>query len=110
MRPPAGLETRKWRPERGAQDVIVYHAAGREVKSAATGSGTSGGRGSGTQEPENSMRPLKFALIFGAGILAGCMAAGPSTVAQTPAPPSGPMGSPFADRNDFVSTLATPLL
>jgi hypothetical protein len=57
------------------------------------------------------MRPVKLALVFGAGILAGCMAAGPSTVAQTPAPQSsGPVGSPFADRNDLVSTLQTPLL
>ncbi len=57
------------------------------------------------------MRPLKLATMFGAGVLAGCMAAGPATVAQSPAPPpSGPVGSPFAERKDLVSTLETPLL
>jgi hypothetical protein len=57
------------------------------------------------------MRPLKLATMFGAGVLAGCMAAGPATVAQSPAPaPSGPVGSPFADRKDLAATLETPLL
>jgi hypothetical protein len=58
------------------------------------------------------MRPLSFAVVFAAGALAGCMAGGPSTIAQTPgAPPDrGPLGSPFAERLGLASTLATPLL
>ena len=57
------------------------------------------------------MRPIRLATMFAAGALAGCMAAGPATVAQTPAAPDrGPLGSPFAERHDLVSTLQTPLL
>jgi hypothetical protein len=56
----------------------------------------------------------KLAAMFAAGLIAGCMAAGPVTTARTPPPPapaaSGPLGSPFAERHDIALTLATPLI
>jgi len=61
------------------------------------------------------MKTLKLAAMFAAGLIAGCMAAGPVSTARTPQPPpgsssSGPLGSPFAERHDIAITLATPLV
>jgi len=61
------------------------------------------------------MKTLKLAAMFAAGLIAGCMAAGPVSTARTPQPPragsaGGPLGSPFAERRDIAITLATPLI
>ena len=57
------------------------------------------------------MRPWTIAIVFAAGALAGCMAAGPPLVAQSPPPaPQSPLGSPFADRRSGVDDLRTPLI
>ena len=61
------------------------------------------------------MKTWKLAAMFMAGLIAGCMAAGPATIARTPpAPPSGspsgPLGSPFAERRGVLASLATPLI
>ena len=65
------------------------------------------------------MKTWKLAAMFMAGLIAGCMAAGPATTARTtppagaPSAPSGqggPLGSPFAERNEFTATFATPLI
>ena len=57
------------------------------------------------------MKTWKLAVMFMAGLIAGCMAGGPATTARTiPAAGSGPLGSPFAERHDFAATLATPLI
>jgi hypothetical protein len=50
-------------------------------------------------------------MVFVAGALAGCMAAGPPIGAQSPpAEPRSPLGSPFSDRRVGVDDLRTPLL
>jgi hypothetical protein len=56
------------------------------------------------------MKPRSIALAFLAGVLAGCMAAGPPISAQSPPhePPS-PAGSPFSDRHMGVE-IGTPLI
>lgn len=58
---------------------------------------------------ESTMKVVRMAALLAAGILVGCMANGPSTTAQTPAPPSSPVGSPFSDRA-VHGTLGMPLL
>jgi hypothetical protein len=57
------------------------------------------------------MKSSTFAIVFVAGALAGCMAAGPPIGAQSPpAEPGAPLGSPFSDRRMGVSDLGTPLI
>lgn len=65
------------------------------------------------------MKTWKLAAMFMAGLIAGCMAAGPATTARTTPPagappaqagPGGPLGSPFAERNGFAASFATPLI
>ena len=57
------------------------------------------------------MKPWTFAMVFVAGALAGCMAAGPPIAAQSPAhEPRSPLGSPFSDRHVGLSDLGTPLI
>ncbi len=55
------------------------------------------------------MKALSIASVFAAGVLAGCMAAGPPLTAQPP-PPASPLGSPFADRRAGFGAIAYPLL
>lgn len=57
------------------------------------------------------MRILKPAALLAAGMLAGCMAGGPVTTAQTPPPePRSPLGSPFSDRYGRDDGVGTPLV
>lgn len=57
------------------------------------------------------MKPWNFAVVFAAGALAGCMAAGPPIGAQSPpGEPHSPLGSPFSDQHMGVSDLGTPLV
>lgn len=61
------------------------------------------------------MKTWKLAALFMAGLVAGCMAAGPASTARTSPPgpsdsPGGPLGSPFAERRGILATLATPLI
>jgi hypothetical protein len=58
------------------------------------------------------MKPLAFVIVFIAGALAGCMAAGPPIGAQSsdPAAPRGQAGSPFSDRAMGVYGIGTPLI
>ncbi len=56
------------------------------------------------------MNPWKMTALFAAGILAGCMAAGPPLTAQAPSEPASPLGSPFADRRAGFGSIAYPLL
>jgi hypothetical protein len=55
--------------------------------------------------------PWTYLSVFAAGVLAGCMAAGPPIGAQSPAAePRSPLGSPFSDRRMGANALGTPLL
>ena len=56
------------------------------------------------------MKPRSILVTFAAGALAGCMAAGPPSGAQTPADPRAPAGSPFSDRHMGVNAFGTPLI
>jgi len=58
------------------------------------------------------MKAWRFATVFAAGALAGCMAAGPPLGAQSPAPAESvsPAGSPFSDRHLGIEAIGTPLL
>jgi len=56
------------------------------------------------------MRRWTWAMGFAAGVLAGCMAAGPPIGAQSPPEPRSPAGTPFSDRYMGVSGLGTPLI
>ena len=61
------------------------------------------------------MKTWTLMLLLAAALTAGGMAGGPATTTQSPSLPpsaqtSGPLGSPFSERHDFVATLATPLI
>ncbi|MBI5710617.1 MAG: hypothetical protein HZC42_09990 [Candidatus Eisenbacteria bacterium] len=57
------------------------------------------------------MRILKPAALLAAGMLAGCMAGGPVTTAQSPpAEPRSPLGSPFRDNYGRGGGAGTPLV
>lgn len=58
------------------------------------------------------MKPRSFVIVFIAGALVGCMAAGPPIGAQSPGPPEprSPVGSPFSDRRMGVDAIGTPLI
>lgn len=56
------------------------------------------------------MKPRSFVIVFAAGALAGCMAAGPPSSAQAPPGPHTPAGSPFSDRRMGVDAIGTPLI
>jgi len=57
------------------------------------------------------MKPRSITIAFVAGVLAGCMASGPPTPAQSPTSESrSPAGSPFSDQRMGVHGLGTPLV
>ena len=56
------------------------------------------------------MKPWTFATVFAAGVLAGCMAAGPPIGAQSPPAEKTQAGSPLSDQHMGVYGLGTPLL
>lgn len=58
------------------------------------------------------MKQTAFVIVFIAGALVGCMAAGPPIAAQSPAPtdPGGRADSPFSDRRMGVDAIGTPLI
>lgn len=55
------------------------------------------------------MKTWTVGVVFAAGALAGCMAAGPPIGAQS-TPEHSPLGSPFSDRAMGSSDLGTPLV
>jgi hypothetical protein len=57
------------------------------------------------------MKLWTIAIVFAAGVVIGCTAAGPPAGAQDPtAGPPSPAGSPFSDRAMGASALGAPLL